>query len=94
MPLRSPNLDDRTFQQLVDESKAVDFVLKAGDVSVHHPNIIHGSDANNSPRRRCGLTIRYIPTTTRITFDSDRPEAQHLTPEGRWPVAPWRSSAR
>ncbi len=52
---------------LVDESKAVDFTLKAGGVSVHHPNIIHGSEANNSPLRRCGLTIRYIPTSTRIT---------------------------
>lgn len=52
---------------LVDKSRAVDFVLKPGDVSVHHPNIIHGSNANNSPRRRAGLTIRYIPTSTRIT---------------------------
>ena len=52
---------------LVDESKAVDIVLKAWDVEVHHPNIIHGSRANTSPRRRCGLTIRYIPTSTRIT---------------------------
>jgi Phytanoyl-CoA dioxygenase (PhyH) len=54
---------------LVDESRAVDFVLHPGDVSVHHPNIIHGSNANNSPMRRAGLTIRYIPTTTRITAD-------------------------
>lgn len=52
---------------LVDESKAVDVILKAGDVSVHHPNIIHGSKANLSTKRRCGLTIRYIPTSTRIT---------------------------
>ncbi len=51
----------------VDESKAVDVILKAGDVSIHHPNVIHGSNANLSPRRRCGLNIRYIPTTTRIT---------------------------
>lgn len=51
----------------VDETHAVDVILKAGDVSVHHPNIIHGSNANTSPHRRCGLTIRYIPTTTRIT---------------------------
>jgi ectoine hydroxylase-related dioxygenase (phytanoyl-CoA dioxygenase family) len=80
-------LDSGIDPSLVDESQAVDLVLKAGDVSVHHPNIIHGSDANNSPRRRCGLTIRYIPTSTRITFDSDRPEAQRLTPEGRWPSA-------
>jgi phytanoyl-CoA hydroxylase len=53
-------------ENLVDKSKAVDVVLRAGDVSIHHPNIIHGSNANLSSRRRCGLTIRYIPTTTRI----------------------------
>ncbi len=51
----------------VDASSAVDVVLKAGDVSVHHPNLIHGSEANTSDQRRCGLTIRYIPTSTRIT---------------------------
>lgn len=51
---------------LVDESLAVDCVLKAGGVSVHHPNLIHGSNANHSAMRRCGLTIRYIPATTRI----------------------------
>ena len=60
---------------LVDESKAVDVILKAGDVSVHHPNVIHGSNANRSPRRRAGLTIRYIPTSTRIVV------------EGQWPCA-------
>lgn len=52
---------------LVDESKAVDCTLKAGGVEVHHPNIIHGSEANHSPRRRAGLAIRYIPASTRIT---------------------------
>ena len=36
-------------------------------VQIHHPNVIHGSNANHSDKRRCGLTIRYIPTTTRIT---------------------------
>lgn len=55
---------------LVDLDKAVDIVLKAGDVSVHHPNIIHGSNANTSPHRRAGLTIRYIPTTTRVLQDN------------------------
>ena len=51
----------------VEADKAVDLVLDPGDLSVHHPNIVHGSKANTSPRRRCGLTIRYIPTSTRIT---------------------------
>lgn len=52
---------------LVDESRAVDIVLRAGDVSIHHPNVIHGSNANTSDHWRRGLTIRYIPTSTRIT---------------------------
>lgn len=51
----------------VDESQAVDLILAPGDVSVHNPTIVHGSSANTSPRRRCGLTIRYIPTSTRVT---------------------------
>ncbi|NOU88744.1 phytanoyl-CoA dioxygenase family protein [Paenibacillus sp. LMG 31460] len=53
-------------KKFVDESKAVDLVLKSGSVSIHHPNIIHGSKANLSPHRRCGLTIRYIPTSTKV----------------------------
>ena len=58
----------------VDESQAVDLVLAPGDVEVHHPNIMHASEPNTSPHRRCGLTIRYIPVTTRITGG-----------EGPWP---------
>jgi len=53
----------------VDESQAVDMVLEPGDVEVHHPKIVHGSNPNTSPHRRCGLTIRYIPTSTRITAE-------------------------
>ena len=51
----------------VNESDAVDIELEPGDVSVHHPAILHGSEGNTSERWRRGLTIRYIPTTTRIT---------------------------
>lgn len=53
----------------VDESLAVDAVLAAGDVEVHDPGIMHASYANTSSRRRCGLTIRYIPTSTKILGD-------------------------
>ncbi len=63
----------------VDESEAVDLILAPGDVEVHHPGIMHGSNANTSPRRRCGLTIRYIPTSTRIVSDeSPYASAFHL----------------
>lgn len=52
---------------LVDESKQVYLEMAPGDVSIHHPNVIHGSEANTSNEWRYGLTIRYIPTSTRIT---------------------------
>src|SRR5579859_1383575 len=45
-------LSSRIDPALVDDSKAADCVLKAGGVSVHHPNLIHGSEANLSDRRR------------------------------------------
>ena len=45
----------------VDESKAVDFIVKAGEMSIHHGQLIHGSNPNKSNRRRCGLTLRYVP---------------------------------
>jgi ectoine hydroxylase-related dioxygenase (phytanoyl-CoA dioxygenase family) len=52
--------------ELVDESRAVDVVLEAGDLSIHHPSLVHGSEANTSEKWRMGLTNRYIPTTTSI----------------------------
>jgi ectoine hydroxylase-related dioxygenase (phytanoyl-CoA dioxygenase family) len=60
---------------MIDESAAVDIVLRAGDVEVHHPNIVHGSHANGSDRWRRGLTIRYIPTSTRIVTSGPWPSA-------------------
>lgn len=60
-------------ESAVDASKAVDVVLAPGDVSVHHPNVVHGSNPNTSDKRRCGLTIRYIPTTTRVTSEEPWP---------------------
>jgi len=66
-----PNvLESSMDESLVEENKAVDIVLQPGDVSIHHPNIIHGSNANNSDLWRRGLTIRYIPTSTRVTEEN------------------------
>lgn len=64
----------------VDEGSAVDLVLTPGGVSVHHPSIVHGSNANTSDRWRRALTIRYIPTSTRIT---DRDKASPFLLRGR-----------
>ncbi len=44
------------------EDEAVQFKLKAGEISMHDDRAIHGSPANPSDRRRAGLTIRYSGT--------------------------------
>ena len=36
--------------------------LKAGEISLHSDLLLHGSLANQSDRRRCGLTLRYCAT--------------------------------
>lgn len=59
-------LESRIRDELVDETKAVNIELEPGDVSIHHPNVIHGSHANKSDRWRRGLTIRYMPSSTEI----------------------------
>lgn len=48
-----------------EEASAMDMPLKAGEISLHHGALIHGSNPNRSNRRRCGLTLRYIPTSVR-----------------------------
>lgn len=48
-----------------EEAQAVDLVLRPGEVSIHDGAAIHGSLPNRSTRRRCGLTLRYVPTTVR-----------------------------
>jgi ectoine hydroxylase-related dioxygenase (phytanoyl-CoA dioxygenase family) len=45
--------------------KPVDMELKAGEISVHADLLLHGSGANESDRRRCGLTLRYCAADVR-----------------------------
>ena len=43
----------------------VNVELKAGEMSIHSDLLLHGSEANQSTRRRCGLTLRYCPASVR-----------------------------
>jgi non-heme Fe2+,alpha-ketoglutarate-dependent halogenase len=43
----------------------VDVELKSGEISIHSDLLLHGSEANQSSRRRCGLTLRYCPASVR-----------------------------
>jgi hypothetical protein len=49
----------------VDERQAAMLELRAGEMSLHHVRLIHGSDPNPSDDRRIGFAIRYIPTYVR-----------------------------
>ncbi len=47
----------------------VDNALQAGEISLHSDLLLHGSDANRSNRRRCGLTLRYCHAAVRAYLD-------------------------
>ena len=49
----------------VDPARAVALPLQPGEMSLHHVRIIHGSEPNESGRRRIGFVIRYLPTHVR-----------------------------
>ena len=42
----------------VDTSKGVDLILRPGQMSLHHGEIIHGSQPNNSNERRIGFALQ------------------------------------
>ena len=62
--LRSGN----TVVGVVDESRAVDLVLKAGEMSLHHINTLHGSKPNRSAVKRIGFATRYmVPVVNQVS---------------------------
>jgi hypothetical protein len=60
---------DLTLQQRLapgtfDEGTAVDIELQAGEMSLHDVYMIHGARPNTSQRRRTGVALRYMPSTS------------------------------
>lgn len=46
----------------VDESSAVDLIMRPGQMSLHHGEIVHGSQPNRSSQRRVGFALQsYMP---------------------------------
>lgn len=73
-----PNLLDSEMDICqIDETQAVDMEMQPGDVSIHHPNIVHGSNANVSDQWRINLVIRVISAHTKVT-DPDWKGVFHL----------------
>jgi non-haem Fe2+, alpha-ketoglutarate-dependent halogenase len=49
----------------VDVDQAIDIVLRAGQMSFHNANLIHGSNPNTSSNPRIGVAIRYAATAVK-----------------------------
>ena len=55
--------EQNVLNQTVDDAEQYGTVvfneLDAGEISIHSDLLLHGSEANDSTRRRCALTLRY-----------------------------------
>lgn len=63
----SDNMLSRGQELAIDVASddAVDVVLGAGEMSLHHGHMFHGSNPNGSDGRRIGLALRYIAPSMR-----------------------------
>ncbi len=57
-------LDNEIDDPRFDANEARFDELEAGQLSLHDVMLVHGSEPNTSPRRRAGLTFRYMPSTS------------------------------
>ena len=63
------NTLDQSVENAEQYGTPVDNVLHAGECSLHTDLLLHGSEANESSRRRCGLTLRYTTPDVRAAMD-------------------------
>lgn len=64
--------------------------LQAGQISIHNDLLLHGSDANKSTRRRCGLTLRYAAAEVRaeMGWNAKGVVVRGNDPSGHWANPP------
>jgi hypothetical protein len=75
----------------IDESRAIDIVLRPGEMSLHHGRVFHGSQPNRSADRRIGFNAQYIAARVRqvvgrwdsATLVRGRDSFGHFAPEPR-----------
>lgn len=68
--------ENSVLRQIVEDVEQygdiVDNELQAGNISIHTDLLLHGSNANPSPKRRCGLTLRYCTPDVQASYRWDR----------------------
>jgi ectoine hydroxylase-related dioxygenase (phytanoyl-CoA dioxygenase family) len=81
----------QAIRDAIDEGAAVDVRLKAGEMSLHNLNVVHGSGANRTTARRVGIMIGYV--TPRVTMSGEENYAATLV-RGRDTIGRWRPAPR
>jgi len=85
------NVLNQTIENVEQYGRFVDDILKAGEASFHADLLLHGSEANQSDRRRCGLTLRYAAADVRAHLDWNQ---KGVWVHGSDPTSHWANRAR
>jgi non-heme Fe2+,alpha-ketoglutarate-dependent halogenase len=84
------NVLNQSIENAEQYGTVVNDCLKAGEFSMHTDLLLHGSEANQSTRRRCGLTLRYAATEVRAYLDGNQKGVwvSGDDPSGHWANRP------
>lgn len=84
------NVLNQTIDNVEQYGTFVDDELSAGQFSMHSDLLLHGSEANNSDRRRCGLTLRYASADVHAYMDWNQKGVwvRGSDPTGHWANRP------
>ena len=85
------NVLNQTVDDPIQYGSLVDDELTAGEISIHADLLLHGSEANDSDRRRCGLTLRYCAADVRAGSGW---EAKGVVVSGQDPSGHWANPPR
>lgn len=84
------NVLNQTIENPQQYGTTVDNQLRAGQISIHSDLLLHGSEANESDRRRCALTLRYAAADVRAGLDWNQKGVwvAGQDPSGHWANRP------
>ncbi|MFN0053493.1 MAG: phytanoyl-CoA dioxygenase family protein [Planctomycetales bacterium] len=85
------NVLNQTIDNPLQYGTEVTDELRAGEISIHSDLLLHGSEANDSDRRRCGLTLRYAAAEVRAHMDWN---LKGVIVAGRDPSGHWSNRPR
>ncbi len=85
------NVLNQTVENPEQYGPIVNDELRAGQISLHSDLLLHGSEANQSDRRRCGLTLRYAAADVRAGMDWNQ---KGVWVRGSDPTGHWNNRSR